>query len=280
MLTYRVHFCYGAPPNVWSVFWFQTSIIISGMIAVITPISLNFYLGRGSHWIDLEPQPLRRNTCSSGGLTIDPHFLWGNIPSSFRFTYKVHSTDILRTLWQEGSFSISCWPPPRSAKGEMFQFRFRIGADWWGFVALPFTVLYFQDFYYFIAFPGMSSWGQVQAEAVSGALIGRTTVRTRPMAAQCGIWLSWEWAFGKGRGAASLGPQPCNVIDIYAPKHLCVFPRPADGGVGETAVLTLTPELQYYSSQPLNEKERRKEGGGFWGEKTEQSNISGPAIPK
>lgn len=44
------------------------------------------------------------------------------------------------------------------------------------------------------------------------------------------------------------------------PKAPLYSPQPADGwGGGETAVLTLPPELQY-SSQPLNGKERRREG--------------------
>lgn len=52
-----------------------------------------------------------------------------------------------------------------------------------------------------------------------------------------------------------------------------MVPRPAEER--KTAMLTLTPQLQYYSSQPLNERERggkRREGGaevvvvgGWWG---------------
>ena len=120
---------------------------------------------------------------SSGGFTIDPHFLRGDIPSSTHtfcldFTDKVCNGDILGILWQSRWTARETFPwaatpgelTPHSTKSETPQFRFNTRWSMSPHVALPFTVLYYQVLYYFNAFPVMSSWGQAQKQGMLVAL--------------------------------------------------------------------------------------------------------------
>ena len=108
--------------------------------------------------------------------------------------------------------------------------------------------------------------------------------------AEAPLWIGqWRHDVAAGcheNGQAGEGLRSCPshaMESISSPWGIAVFPRPASGE--GTAMLTFTLERQHYSSQPLNEREEGEEEGwrrwrGFWGEKTEQSNISGPAIPE
>lgn len=66
----------------------------------------------------------------------------------------------------------------------------------------------------------------------------------------------------QGRGFVSASVMQWNrYLPSLHPQGTALFSWPASGE-RKTAMLTFTPRLQYYSSQPLNEKERGGERDG------------------
>lgn len=125
------------------------------------------------HWFGLESPPLWRNSSSSGGFTIDPHFLWDDIPSSThariqsRFypqgvQCRYSENIIAEQMGCKGkslSESCHCARERQPRAKETLKFGFCLLWLMSLYLALPFSVLYDQALYYFNAFPVMSSWG-------------------------------------------------------------------------------------------------------------------------
>lgn len=182
---------------------------------------------------------------------------------------KVCNNDIrcLVREWQEkvffsfpGGCSVSVDPSfNHKRKSATPQFRFPALWSMRLYVALPFTVLYYQAFYYINAFPVMSSWGHPQKQGLSsGVLIGRDLIEARPIAFRCGSRLSCGAA---RQGRVFLSTSVWATESITTPQG--VYPWPVRGEQDSSAHTHSTaPPLQLTADKW--EGESGREGGSSW----------------
>lgn len=174
----------------------------------------------------------------------------------------------------------------RSTKSETPLFEFCVCSDWWGFM-LPCPLLYCTSKPFITLMP--FQWCHPEVMLKQGPSVGLWLAEALPRPGQ---WLRGEAGgcheMGQTGGGASLAAPVMQRESMSnplqtPPKHRSVPPAIRRRRARASRSLSKAPILQLAAAKWAGRRGRWREdssGARFWREKTEQSNISGPAIPE